>query len=271
MPGQGRRAEGVGGEATVTSEAVVAMLKAAIHRLRRRRARGGAARITQRYRGRLDGDLNNDGRPDRRKGPSVSTLAGRAVLEAGRRTGNEFITVANRRRGTILPIETSGANDAVALTPQMRAFLTDRGGEVHHNHPRSSSLSGQDLVQSARFGAKVVAYGHDGSVYAAKARTNTRRDAVRSRIMMRAWEAAMIAVSREAVALRRARWTDRSYREIAEDDLHHVANLALAKAKLISYRFRLSATAERRLRPHQGDIQRIAHDVSRRLRRLTFT
>src|SRR5262245_21599319 len=63
-----------------------------------------------------------------------------------------------------------GDADHVAITVELDEELRREGADLIllHNHPNSSSLSGDDLSQLAKAGvAAVVALGHDGSVYAA--------------------------------------------------------------------------------------------------------
>ena len=98
-----------------------------------------------------------------------------AVLDKGRRDGREHLAGYNRKTGEPVAQIEGESSSSVSFTPELVQQLSDPEGEyiLHHNHPRSSSLSGQDLLMLDQFPGlhTVFAHGHDGSLYAA---TNPR-------------------------------------------------------------------------------------------------
>lgn len=102
--------------------------------------------------------------------------ARRYVLNNGTKTGNEHLTGYDLRTGrTITPKE--GGFDYVEFSPELNRLAADPENELvlHHNHPRSSSLSFQDLkVVSANPGIKSIwAHGHNESSFYAERGTRT--------------------------------------------------------------------------------------------------
>ncbi|GGB00459.1 hypothetical protein GCM10011491_30830 [Brucella endophytica] len=158
---------------------------------------------------------------------SLDNASKASVLNKGRSDGLEHLAGYNRRTGEMLGEIDGHANNRVNFTPELAYRLSDKGSEyvLHHNHPSSSSLSGQDLLMLQRFPAlhTVWAHGHDGSSYAA-------------------WEPKRLTdktIQRVADRVRRALQEQVNAREISPVDaaaVHaHIINMALERLGRIKY------------------------------------
>ncbi|MDR2031282.1 MAG: hypothetical protein LBP86_03265 [Azoarcus sp.] len=118
--------------------------------------------------------------------------------------------------------------DIIPLSKEISALLNDRKAALAllHSHPDSLSLSPQDLTLLGRPGAaRIVAYGHDKSWFAAEKGEKVAR-------LMKVMEAADEELSRQIIELRR--------RGLNLDGLEaHLFNLALSRAGIIRYEYAL--------------------------------
>lgn len=109
--------------------------------------------------------------------PPANTAARRAdndrrsrtdVLAWGERTGNERLVGYDERDGLLLP-GSNGTRSQCNFTPEMQRLASDPNARlvVHHNHPSSASLSGEDMLLLSRNPglSRVWAHGHNGSSY----------------------------------------------------------------------------------------------------------
>lgn len=107
-----------------------------------------------------------DGKP--RLKPVAFKEAKHVVIEGGEKTASEW-GYAYDRAGRHLATWTDSSASSLPLEPKLLPELWSPGAGVtlHHNHPRSSSFSADDLSAFAHLpGLDVlVAHGHDGSQY----------------------------------------------------------------------------------------------------------
>ncbi len=93
------------------------------------------------------------------------------VVNQGRATGVEQLSAYDEVTGELFDRNTGSASH-VSIPPRMDAALQDpnRSVVVHHNHPRSTSFSGQDITMLMRLPGmrSIWAHGHDGSSYYAE-------------------------------------------------------------------------------------------------------
>lgn len=102
--------------------------------------------------------------PDRPASTPLFTWAKDAVLERGRRTGNEHL-IAIDDDGTVVEFGTSDKSKFVGLNARLSKAVAnpDRRLVFIHNHPRNWPLSVGDVAMLANPGAySVWALGHDG-------------------------------------------------------------------------------------------------------------
>ncbi|MAU41726.1 MAG: hypothetical protein CMF31_08895 [Kordiimonas sp.] len=84
------------------------------------------------------------------------------VLRAGLATGFEFLVLIDLGAGEIIYCGTTEQTTRVGL-PSYDVFK-GKAVEVHHNHPRSSPLSVEDVLTAAHYEEiiRMYAHGHDG-------------------------------------------------------------------------------------------------------------
>ncbi|HFD81061.1 MAG TPA: hypothetical protein ENK05_11835 [Gammaproteobacteria bacterium] len=102
----------------------------------------------------------------------VRTDALRHVLERGEATGFEHLVAYDTRTGAQFISKTTRSRNSVSLTRHDLAILMNPRNRIElvHNHPSGSSLSVADLRIATLGGTeRVTAYGHDGSLYSARA------------------------------------------------------------------------------------------------------
>ncbi len=108
------------------------------------------------------------------------------VVGRGKRTGHEHLTGYRATDGKRLGAITSGRPDAVAFPSGMQKYARDKRGRlvVHHNHPRGTSLSREDLFNLYRFPGtlEVHAHGHAKQWY----RAASRRERLFERLILEA-------------------------------------------------------------------------------------
>lgn len=172
-----------------------------------------------------------------RRGRSANrSMAERYVLENGRRDGVEYALAFDEADGTELFRKTSRLPRAVYFDPHEMALLKDSGRaiELVHNHPSSSSLSFADLNLATSPGLhRIVAVGHDDSVYSARVRPSARRG------LRTAYERAEKVARSNLVDAVRAREVSAAQASM----LHgHIINSALGKAGIIEYELERSGS-----------------------------
>lgn len=160
------------------------------------------------------------------------------VLENGKRDGFEYLYAFDKSTGAVVDKYTSGGVYNVDFTPKLIGAITDSKSKVviRHNHPSSTSLSGQDTLMLGQFPgiAEIVADGNDGSYYfAARGRRKLTKK----------------AIDGAQAAARRVLQRKVNLREITPEDAGkleaHLRNLALNNAGFIKYEHRFEGgTAE---------------------------
>lgn len=178
--------------------------------------------------------------------PKLSGDAGAWVVGQGKATGFEYLQVFDANSGKVLAMHTSHSADGVGIPPAVVAMLPRRDVSLslNHNHPKSVSLSQSDLKLLAHPGVwEVVAWGHDGSVFLARKGADTGiisdiSESVRN---------AMIAVVEEYSA-----------KGLNFEGLEaHILNLALARARLVTYDYTLDAARSARIEQESSAIEQI--------------
>ncbi len=132
-----------------------------------------------------------------------------------------------------------GDDCGVRFPPRIDALLSS--GSVHvvlaHNHPKSTSLSGADLALLGRRGVeRVVAVGNDGSVYEATAGRRFVEAATVARLFPE-------VEARVRARLPLAAMGAGVPAEAGFDYFSHLVASAFARANVIDYRWRMSASA----------------------------
>jgi hypothetical protein len=150
------------------------------------------------------------------------------LVRQGKETGNEHMVIYDTHTGKELGRFSSGLETRVGIPVNFSTMLDDRDEALAllHNHLNSLSLSPKDLEFLTRSGVvKVVAYGQDGSWFAA-----TKGDYVAQlgKIMEKAKEK-----RDQQIALLFDRRLNTTGLEA------HLMNLALNRAKVIRYEFKL--------------------------------
>jgi hypothetical protein len=184
----------------------------------------------------------------------VARNAALHVVREGIRDGAEHLVAFDAVTGRVIERTTSGAYGEVVIPPKTRALLDDKNARtiLHHNHPDSYSLSGKDLDKLAYPGGwKVVAHGHDGSVYSAE------RIVGMARHIQRAHSAANAAVIENS----------RLFRVETEGIRAHLVNRALAEAGVIKYDFTLSPSLQAMVDSAPATYDRLVADAVAAIRR----
>jgi len=160
--------------------------------------------------------------------------AQRYLREKGSATGVEHLLMIDRANGVRIDATTDNDVRSVSLTNKMYQATRFKGRniEAHHNHPSSSSLSLADLglTDSLPSLSRVWAHAHDGGWY--------HGHAVDGTALREYW----VRLFRGSGSVLQT-----AYRGglTAENDLSsfaaHITNLALSKAGIIQYEFKLSA------------------------------
>jgi len=157
----------------------------------------------------------------------------REVLAAGSAEGavGEYLAARDARTGQVWPIVTSGNRERVDIPSDLWSALTNPKSQVilHHNHPDSGSLSGQDVaVALANAGcAAAYAHGHDGTTYAVRPGLSGHKSDFRMLEMV-----ARTTVGRQ---LERQVQKGRLWPNEVASYRRHAINEALARAGVIDY------------------------------------
>ncbi|MDR2186998.1 MAG: hypothetical protein LBE62_02975 [Azonexus sp.] len=158
----------------------------------------------------------------------VARNAALYVVGQGIKDKAEHLIAFDAASGKEIERFSSGIRGEVAIPPKTWDLLNNKNARVniHHNHPDSYSLSGKDLDKLAYPGGwKVVAHGHDGSVFSAAKIPGMAKH------IEKAHSAALAAVIQDA----------KLFRVRTEGVRAHLVNLALARAGVIKYDFTLSS------------------------------
>lgn len=102
---------------------------------------------------------------------AVDAEAKSYVMRMGEKTGNEHLVCYDRQTGETIETK-EGDRSSVTFTLKLVAALKDKRNSIvlHHNHPRSSSLSLPDMhvITSNPGAAGIWAHGHNGSSFYAE-------------------------------------------------------------------------------------------------------
>jgi hypothetical protein len=119
---------------------------------------------------------NDLGKFERDPDKSFGQEAQDYVVRRGRETGNEFV-LAIDKDGNVLA-HGHGDRRSAGISDDMASALADGTREivVHHNHPRNSPLSLQDIAQLGWPGMRAIwAHGHGGGVSRAELTERARQ------------------------------------------------------------------------------------------------
>lgn len=207
-------------------------------------ARRGRKRVKE------DGDDETRGLPKQGRGdgkprlkPVAFAEAKRVVLDGGKKTDSEW-GYAYDGSGRHLATWTESDKSSLGIEPKLLPELWAPGSAVslHHNHPRSTSFSREDLTVFSQLPGleTLVAHGHDGSMY---------RVAVGDREgLSEAVELVAVSATRRLRALAAARPIPaEEINEIAP----HIRALALHRLGTIKYEAKLGS----KMRPIWGANQ----------------
>lgn len=156
-----------------------------------------------------------------------------------------------------------GSARAVVLGPAFDRPLWSPGADIVlvHNHPQSASLSRADLGQLAKPGVYgIVAVGHDGSVYFARAGRAFPGAAFESVTYK------MVSAEMNR-ALRVQGPSSRAMSAVFERHYEHLVALVLHKSGVIEYRARLSAERAASYASCRGVCGPVTEAVAAKLRR----
>lgn len=149
------------------------------------------------------------------------------VVGKGKRTGHEHLIGYRATDGKRLGYSTSGRADAVAIPHSMAAYAKDKRGRlvIHHNHPRGTSLSREDLFNLSRLPGtlEVHAHGHEKQWYLAISRRE------------RQFESLLLEADG---AFDRCLWQI-GYAAVPQELTNHLFNLAFSETGAIRYEHRL--------------------------------
>ena len=177
------------------------------------------------------------------------------VLGEGRKTGLEHLLVYDSETGRVLG-QAKGEPNRVRPPEKVLTVLDDRNASLvlHHNHPDSVSLSPADLAILTRAGVvRVVAHGHDGSIYEAMHGKHMYA-------LARALEGMSGVFKERLQEIERRRIDTLGIRA-------HIRNLALHEAGMIRYRAVLAADNARLYEDQRVYFDGIAAMLAEFLRR----
>lgn len=177
------------------------------------------------------------------------------IREAGKQTGMEHLRWVDLAKGELSADANSGTKGQVNFTPAFAAAIADpkRKIEAHHNHPRSTSLSRPDIMETERNPGlhRLYAHGHDGSRYMIE----DVKPGAEARFMSMF---ATVGQDKEAAA---------ALKRISPDTLteisNHIGMLAVARAGLATYRADLSPRRKRWDSLYAKEIETILEGMDR--------
>ncbi len=170
------------------------------------------------------------------------------VVGKGKRSGHEHLTGYRATDGKRLGVSTSAAANAVGIPHLMAKYARDKRGRlvIHHNHPRGTSLSIEDLFNLGRLPGtlEVHAHGHAKQWYLA----SSRRERHFEDLLLCADEAfhrCLLDVGLTTVP----------------DFLHnHLFNLALCASGAIRYEHHLDEATKHSYTCLSSDVERFLRD-----------
>jgi len=155
-----------------------------------------------------------------------------------------------------------GDASRVVLPDALFARLCDERlrATLVHNHPDSVSLSGSDLIQLAKSGVeRVIAVGHDGTIYTAEAAGQFGDGSALAR------DYSVVANHVLAAIIKEGRRGALDPVTFAPQSTHLVA-LVLARVQVIAYEVRPSLTLRLMLDRNRAAVDRIVDAEARRLK-----
>jgi hypothetical protein len=181
----------------------------------------------------------------------LDSLCRTYVVGFGKLTGHEHLMAYNAINGKILARCTSRKQNSVAMPKRISELASNKRGRVviHHNHPRGSSLSREDLYNLAKFPGtwEVHAHGHQKQWYSAR----SYRERQYPDLVLAADE----AFDRSLLAI--------GYGKVPMELENHLFNQAIALERVIDYQYQLDAKSEQRYTALlSADLQEIRRSVS---------
>jgi SPP1 gp7 family putative phage head morphogenesis protein len=170
------------------------------------------------------------------------------VITNGKRDNFEYLYAFDKSTGEVIDKYTSNAERFVSFTPAVVRAISDpkRKIVVRHNHPSSTSLSGQDTLMMGEFPgmAEMVADGIDGSYYhAARARKKITQKAVDG-------------VQREVRRILQRQVNDRTVTPEDASKLEaHLRNVRLNTLGYLKYTFRFEGDTLARVNRNKAAIE----------------
>lgn len=162
----------------------------------------------------------------------------------------------------IVVMEREGDASSVRVDPEMDRLLHDSSPPIVliHNHPANVGLSAADLRQLAKRGvAAIVAIAHDGSVFMAARGPRMDADFFEERQHAHA--------TAQVLDRLRIEWPSRSVSvEESTGLFSHLVGMALARAGMIQYWFRLRGTARESYERSRMVFSRVVVSASGRLK-----
>lgn len=161
----------------------------------------------------------------------------RLIGDAGRLPQHERLVVL-ASDGRVLDV-VEGGDDSVVVPEKVDGMLASSDARLvlAHNHPASTSLSGADLAQLDRKNVeRVVALGHDGSVYEAMLGAHFSGPSVGAVLYPQVEARVLARLTMEAARVGASPRT-------GYDQFSHLVALVLGRAGVIDYRFRMSVSA----------------------------
>lgn len=178
------------------------------------------------------------------------TIERETLLYLGKRDGVEFLSGRDATGAQVIA-PYRGSKSFVGFTDEVLRLLNDPAQKLtmYHNHPSSSSLSAQDLLELTRKPGlfKLWAFGHNGSSYAA----------------MKGRKTFTVDLHQRFTEAMRPFFQDKLNKgEISFDDVkvyNHIVNMELAKREYFVYEYKLSPEYEaamQRLEPFLPDARK---------------
>lgn len=172
------------------------------------------------------------------------------VITNGKRDNWEYLSAFDKATGEVIDQYTSKGERFVEFSPAVLRAISDpkRKIVIRHNHPSSTSLSGQDALMMSEFPgmAEMVADGIDGSYYyATRGRKKLTKKAVDA-AQTRARDALQQAVNARVV-------TPADAGKIEA----HIRNLALHEGGFIKYDYRFEGGTSEIIERNRSAIERI--------------
>jgi len=182
------------------------------------------------------------------------------VLENGRTNGVEFLSNYDMETGEILG-RADGEKSFVGFPPDLLLAISDvtRQISLHHNHPKSSSFSGQDLFMLNEYEGmrEIWAHGHNGSSYFARRLTPAAKTTEEKMKLRLEYDNTNKNLTRHITDYSRSNniKTDQAF----EDDLNlyyaHVVSMIMQKKGFIEYKAELQGPSAVAFEKHKTMIE----------------